>query len=152
MLHNGADIEVTDLRGSALVALGVLAWRLIIWKRNRSSPPTSTSTKLLPSPTTIVFPASPPPAYSPGLMKTSPTSPKKSTPALSLDVNCDVEATEPSPIRSASFNPSTKTQSISSRVSSRMSVGAKKLYVDHSSWHSIQRRYQLIHLILTALD
>jgi len=136
------------------LTLGVLAWRLIVWRRNRGAPPTPSSTKFPLSPTAIVhllqkpepiyladtergqdyanrIPSpklSPPPAYSPRLMmKSSPTSNKKSTPTLNLDVNCDAEATQPSPIRSASFNPNTKTQSFSSRISSRMSIGAKKL-------------------------
>lgn len=157
MFHIATGGVVTDLRVSILVTLGVLAWRLIliVWRRNKGAPPTPSSTKFPLSPTAIVhlpqkpesiyladtergqdyanrIPStkfSPPPAYSPRLMKSSPTSNKKSTPTLNLDVNCDAEATQPSPIRSASFNPNTKTQSLSSRISSRMSIGAKKLYV-----------------------
>ena len=153
---------MADLRDSTLVTSGALAWKTV-WRRNKNDPPTSTSAKFLLSPTAVFyFPqkpepthladtergldyanrnpspkSSPPPAYSPRLMKTS--SAKKSTPALSLDVSCNAEATQLSPLRSASFNPSTKTQSL------HMSVGAKKLYVDLSSWHSEQRRCELTH-------
>lgn len=155
MLHIATGGAVTDLRVSILMTLGVLAWRLIAWRMNKGAPPTPSSTKFPLSPTAIVHlpqkpepiyladtergqdyanriplpKLSPPPAYSPRLMKSSLTSNKKSTPTLNLDVNCDAEATQPSPIRSASFNPNTKTQSFSSRISSRMSIGAKKLYV-----------------------
>lgn len=76
---------------------------------------------------------SPSSAYGLGLMKSLSTFSKKSTPPLNVDVNRDAESTLPSPLRSASFNPSTKTQSIGSRISSRISAGGKKLYVRPSS-------------------
>jgi len=142
---------MTDLRVSTPVTLGVVIWRFIVW-RNKSTASTPASTRFPPSPTTIVrLPQTPdpthlaymgkfqdytnripspnpslPPVYSPGPTKSSPTSSKKSTPSLSLDVNCEAERTQPSPLRSASFNPSIKTQLFSS---SRVSMGAKKLYV-----------------------
>lgn len=155
VFHNAAEDLVTDLRVSALMALGVLTWRFIVWRRDKDTAPTPTSTKFPLSPTAFVHlprkpepirlasagkgqnyaiqvPSpnpSPPPAYSPRLMKSSPASNKKLAPALSLDVSCDAEVAQPSPLRSTSFNSSAKTQSFGSRLSSRMSMGAKKLYV-----------------------
>jgi len=151
MLHKAAEGVVTDLRVFTLVTLGILTWGLIFWRRDKNTPLTPASTKLLPPSTTAVHLSqkpkpthvadteksqdyanqilSPPPAYSPRLMKSSPASNKKSTPALSLNTtDCDTEETQPSPLRSASFNPSSKTQSWSSRIPSRMSTGTKKLY------------------------
>lgn len=157
MFHNAAEAGVTDLRVSTLATLGVLTWGFIIWRRNRGTPSsTPASTKFPLSPTAVVdLPQKPepthlvdtekgqdytnqthspkpslPPTYLPRLMMSSPPSNKKSTPALNLDVNYEAEPTQPSPLRSASFNPRAKTQSFSSRISSRMSMAAKKLYVD----------------------
>ena len=163
---------MTDLRVSTLVTLGVLTWRLIAWGRNKVTPPL---TRFTFSPTTVVHlpqkpeqthladteegqdyafqaPSAkplPPPVYSPGPMMSSSTSNKKSTPTLKLDVSCDAEATLSSPL---SFSSSTKTQSFSSHTSSRMSMGAKKLYVDLSGRHSARRRPGLMCFILTAPD
>ncbi|KAF9652884.1 hypothetical protein BDM02DRAFT_3108515 [Thelephora ganbajun] len=133
----------------AALTLGILTWRFIVWRKNKGTTPTSVPSRSSLSPTTVVHLSqkpeptylvdpekgrdyenqipSPKPLPLPVLMKASPPSNKKSTPALNLDVNCDAEATQPSPLRSASFNPNTKTQSFSSRISSRMSMGAKKL-------------------------
>lgn len=155
MLHNTTEAAATDLRVSAIVTLGVLTRRLISWGRSKVALPALTSTKFSFSLTTVVHlpqkpepthfadtekgqdyanqVPSPPPAYSLGPIMSSSASNKKSTPALSLDVNCDAEANLHSPLRSASSSPSTKTQSFSSRASLRMSMGAKKLYVDLSS-------------------
>ena len=151
MLHNAAEGVVTDPRVPTLVTLGILTWRFIVWRRDKCAPLAPTSIKFPPPPTIVHLPQklkpthltdtekgqdyanqtpSPPPAYSPGPMKSSPASNRKSTPALSLNVtDCGTEETLPSPLRSASFNPSSKTQSWSSRISSRMSTDAKKLYV-----------------------
>jgi hypothetical protein len=142
------------------VTLGGLIWVFIVRRRNKDNASTSSSTKSQFSSTAAVFlpqrpesvhyanqipspKLSPPPAYSPGLMTSSSASNKKSTPVLDLDVNCDAEATLPSPIRSASFNPSAKTQSLGSRISSRMSLGAKKLYVHPSGWYSAWPKLEL---------
>lgn len=152
ILHDVAAFVVTDLRLPTLAALAVLAWKFIIWRRNERTPPTSTSAKLFHSSTFVIhLPWKPepthlvrnekdrafatkippiPPADCPGPMKNPPA--KKSIPTLKLDVSCDAEATQQSPLRSASFNPVTKTQSVSSRTSK----GAKKLYVDFSRWDS----------------
>lgn len=144
MLQHAAEIVVTDLRG--LVTLGVLAWVFIVRRRKEGTSPTSSPTKSQSSPTTCPTDPekaqdqtnqgtpselSPPPAYSTGSMKNSSASNKKSTPTLNVDVDRggDESATLPSPLRSASFNASTKTDSISSRISSHMSTGAKRLYV-----------------------
>lgn len=153
--HNAARCQVTDLRVYTLMTLGVVIWRLIVWRRNKGTPHTLTSTRFPLSLSTIVhLPQKPdpthlvdteksqdcfnqihspkpslPPAYSPGPMENSTASSRKSAPALKLDVNCDRETTQTSPLRSASVNPITRTQSFSSRLSSRMSMGAKKLYV-----------------------
>jgi hypothetical protein len=87
-------------------------------------------------------------------MKSSSASDKKATPTLNVDIDRDANesATLPSPIRSASFNPSVKTQSFSSRISSRMSTGAKKLYVHHSGSHSARPKLELTHFIDPAQD
>jgi hypothetical protein len=158
------------------VTLGVFAWILIVRRRNKDTAQTSTSTKSQLSSTAVAHrlrkrePAnlvdleraqgqvnqipspklSPPPAYSPRIMKSSSPSNKKSTPPLNVDIVLDAEPTLPSPLRSASFNPSTKTQSIGSRISSRMSGGARKLYVHPSSRHSVRLRLELTHFIFTA--
>lgn len=152
---------------SALVTLGVFAWIFII-RRNKDTTHTHTSTSTKPQPPSLSsqprkqeeaqdqanqIPSpkpSPPPAYSPGLMKSPSTSNKKSTPPLNVDIGRNTEPTLPSPLRSASFNPSTKTQSIGSRISSRMSAGSGKLYVYRSSWHSMRSKLELTHLIITA--
>ena len=159
------------------MTLGLLAWISIVRRRNKNIAHTSTSTKprassstaahqpRKPEPTHLTdseqaqdqvnqTPSpklSPPPAYSPRLMKSSSVSNKKSTPSLNVDIDCDTEPTLPSPIRSASFNPSAKTQSIGSRLSSRVSVGAKKLYALPSSRYSDRPRLELTHLTLIAL-
>lgn len=165
MLQHTAEIVVTDLRG--LVTLGVLAWVFIVRRRNKGTSPTSASTKSQPSSTTrptdpekaqgltnqaTPSELSPPPAYSLGSMKNSSASNKKSTPALNVNIDRgeDESTTLPSPLRSASFNPSAKTDSISSRISSRMSTGAKRLYV-HSGWHSMSLRLELTHFAHAAL-
>lgn len=132
------------------MTLGVLIWRFIIWRRDMGVPATASSTKSQLSPTTVAHlpqkpesthPADPekgrkfnnrtsgskPPAYKLGLRESSPPSGKKPTPALHLDVSCDSGVKLPSPLRSASFNP--KTQSLTSRISARISMGSKKLYV-----------------------
>lgn len=133
MLHKAAEGVVTDLRIFTLATLGILTWGLVAWRRDKNTPLTPASTKLPPPSTTAVHLSqkpkpthladteksqdhanqilSPSLAYSPRLMESSPTS-NKSTPALSLNVtDCDTEETQPSPLRSASFNPSSKTQS-----------------------------------------
>lgn len=150
--HSGLSTSVTvAVCVSSLVGtltLGALAWIFIVRRRKITTIPTSTTTVSEP-PTPVAHlprkpePAhianlekaqdqqtdpipSPPPAYSPGLMKNSSTSSKKSTPTLNIDVERETDAaTLPSPLRSASFNPSTK--SISSRLSSRMSTSTRKL-------------------------
>jgi hypothetical protein len=135
------------------LTLCVFAWIFVVRRRNKDTTHTSTSTKSHPSSSTVAHRPqkskaihiadleqaqdqtdqihsqrlSPPPVYSPGLMKSSSAPGKKSAPPLNVDVGRDAEPTLPSPLRSASFNPSTKTQSIGSRISSRMSAGAKKL-------------------------
>lgn len=155
-LHNTAQCVVSlvaDLWVSTLVTLGVLTWRFIIWRRNKGAPLTPTSTKPSLSSTTVVhlprkpelvyladaekgqeyadqIPSpkpSPPPAYSLRLMKNSPAS-KKSTSALNLDVGCDVEVAQQSPLRYASSNPSINSHSLSPCISSRVSMDTKKLY------------------------
>lgn len=141
---------MTDLWACIPVTLGVLVWRFIAWRRNKSTPSALTST-----PATVVrLPREPepthpadtekgldyahqvpskkflsPPTYSSESMKGSPST-DKSPPALNLDVSCGTGTTQRSPLRSASFNPSAKTQSLSSRISARMSVDTKKLYVN----------------------
>ena len=148
MLHNAVEGVATDLRVPILVTLGVLAWRFIVRRGNKDAPLAPPSTKfppprLLQKPKPTHFAASvkgqdyanqihsPPPAYSPESMKSPPISNKKSAPVLNLNItDCDIEETQPSPLRSASFNPSLKTQSWTSRVSSRISMGTKKLYAN----------------------
>lgn len=117
--HSGlkTPVKIGVCIASLVVALtlGVLAWVFIIRRRNKAQGQTNQE-------------LSPPPAYSPRSMKNSSPSNKTSAPTLNIDVDRggDESTTLPSPLRSASFNPSTKTDSISSRVSSRMS-GAKRL-------------------------
>lgn len=148
VLPSPSEIVVTD---RLYLTLGVFAWIFIVRRRNGVAARTSASTKSQPSSSTharqlrkpepanlvdlkrahgqanqILSPTlPPPPAYSPGLTKSS--SHKKSTPPLNVEVDLDKESTLPSPLRSASFNPSPKTQSIGSRISSRVSVGTKTL-------------------------
>ena len=131
---------MADLRSPpGSLTLGILTWRFIVWRRNKDAPPT-TAVDLPQKPEPIHLAdtekdrdyadkiPSPPPAYNPGLMKSSPT-PNKPTLALNLNVtDCDTGEAQLSPLRSVSFNLSSKTQSWSSRVSSRVSTGAKKLY------------------------
>lgn len=134
------------------MTLGVLTWRFIVWRRDKGAPTTPSSTKPQLSPTTVVHlpqkpepthPADPekgrnlnsqtsgskppPPAYKLGFRKNSPASGKKPAPTLRLDVNCDSEVKPSSPLRSASFNP--KTQSLTSRISARISMVSKKVCV-----------------------
>lgn len=131
---------MADLRSPpGSLTLGILTWRFIIWRRNKDTPPTTTVH--LPQKPELIHLADtekgpdyadkiplPPPAYNPGLVKSSPT-PSKPTPALNLNVtDCDTGEARLSPLRSLSFNLSSKAQSWSSRVSSRVSTGAKKLY------------------------
>jgi hypothetical protein len=171
MPHNAAENIVTDLRVTTPVTLGTLGWRFIVWRRDKDPPLAPASTKFSPPPPTAVhLPQEstlthladtekgqdytsrippPPPAYSPGLVRSSPASNKKSTPALILNVaDFDTEETRPSPLRPVSFNPSPKTQSWSSRATSRMSTGAKKLYAHLHGRYSTQRRLDLKHLLL----
>lgn len=136
------------------MALGVLAWKFFR-RRNKNALPTSTPAKCPLSPTTVFhiplkpelthladtekglgyanrihsLKFSPPPVYGFRPMKSSPASFKKFAPALNLDVSCNAEPTQTSPIRSASFNPGTNTQSFGSRISAHLPLGAKKLYV-----------------------
>lgn len=143
--HSGltTPVKIGVCIASLVVALtlGVLVWVFIIRRRNKGGSPAPASTKSQPSPATdpekaqdqtnqvTLSELSSPPAYSPGSMKNSSPSNKRSTPALNVDVDRggDESTTLPSPLRSASFNPSTKTDSIASRISSRMSAGAKRL-------------------------
>lgn len=151
------------------VTLGVLAWIFIVRRRNKDTTPISTSTKSRPPSITYLADTeraqdrpdqirspklSPPPAYSPGSMKSSSASDKKATPTLNVEIDHDANesATLPSPIRSASFNPSAKTQSFGSRISSRMSTGAKKLYVHPSSLHSARPKLELTHFVDPVQD
>lgn len=135
--HSGltTPVKIGVCIASLVVALtlGVLAWVFIIRRRNKGTSPTSASSTTRPTDPEKAQgqtnqELSPPPAYSPRSMKNSSPSNKTSAPTLNIDVDRggDESTTLPSPLRSASFNPSTKTDSISSRVSSRMS-GAKRL-------------------------
>lgn len=130
---------MADLRSPlGSLTLGILTWRFIVWRRNKDAP--STTAVYLPQKPEPIHLADTekgrdyvdkipsPPAYNPGLMKSSPA-PNKPTLALDLNVtDCNVGEAQLSPLRSVSFNLSSKTQSWSSRVSSRVSTGAKKLY------------------------
>ena len=142
---------VTDLEVPTPVTIGVLLWRFIVWRRFKNTPSALTST-----PATVVhLPREPepthpadsekgldyahktpskkflsPPTYTPGSMEGSPSTDKPPL-ALNLDVSCGTATAQRSPLRSASFHPSAKTQSLSSRISARMSVDTKKLYVNH---------------------
>ena len=152
VLHSPSEILVTD---RLCLTLGALGWIFIVRRRNKGTAHTSTSTKSQSSSATLARKIQkpeptnpvdlgraqglsptllPPPAYSPGMTKSSSPSNKKSTPPLNVEVDFDIEPTLHSPLRSASFNPSPKTQSIGSRISSRMSGGAKNLYVNPSGF------------------
>ena len=158
------------------MTLGVLTWRFIVWRRDKGAPATPSSTKPQLSPTTVVHlpqkpeqthsadpekgqnlnsqtsgSKPPPPAYKLGFRKSSPASSKKPTPTLHLDVNCDSEVKTSSPLRSASFNP--KTQSLTSRISARISMGPKKLYVHRpgSSLSAVQT-WANVFVSATVLD
>lgn len=122
--HSGltTPVKIGVCIASLVVALtlGVLAWVFIIRRRNKAQDQTHQGDPSEPPP---------PPAYSPRLMRNSSASSKKSAPTLNIDVGRegDESTNLPSPLRSASFNPSAKTDSTNSRVSSRMSAGAKRL-------------------------
>lgn len=133
------------------VTIGVLVWRFIVWRRLKNTPSALTSTAATvvhlprePEPAhpadsekdldyTHQFPSDKflsPPTYTPGPMEGTPSTDKPPL-SLNLDVSCGTAATQRSPLRSASFHPSAKTQSLSSRISARMLVDTKKLYVNH---------------------
>ena len=136
-------------------------WRFIVWRRNKNTPSDLAS----PTATVVHLPQNPdsthpvhtekgleqkslPPSYSPEPMAGSPSSIEKFIPPLNLDVSCGTGAAQRSPLRSASFHPNAKTQSFSSRISARMSVDTKKLYVDYLR----RRRHELTHSVPPAPD
>jgi len=155
--HSGLSTPITVgvciASSIAALIIGAFAWMFIVRRRNKGTAHSSASAKSQPFPTTVAHQPrklepthpvgsrqaqdqtnqilspkpSPSPAYSPGLVKVSSASNKKSAPPLNVDVDLEVKQTLPSPLRSVSFKPTTKTWSIGSRISSRVSVGAKKL-------------------------